>query len=138
MRLSKDDIDAKIVELYKSGSSFRQLQKRYHKSPNYIAKLVKGIILKCPNCGQERQRKWKLCPFCTKSYPEEESLYERLRQHPIDYLPISERLKERVKVKFSTVGQILDASEEEVDEIYYVGTVRVKIIKTAAIEYMAG
>jgi len=139
-----------IREDRKTGGTFkeeinklvRQRVKIYYKgTPEIIkmtAKLVKGIILKCPNCGQERQRKWKLCPFCTKSYPEEESLYERLRQHPIDYLPISERLKERVKVKFSTVGQILDASEEEVDEIYYVGTVRVKIIKTAAIEYMAG
>ena len=139
-----------IREDRKTGGTFkeeinklvRQRVKIYYKgTPEIIkmtAKLVKGIILKCPNCGQERQRKWKLCPFCTKSYPEEESLYERLRQHPIDYLPISERLKERVKVKFSTVGQILAASEEEVDEIYYVGTVRVKIIKTAAIEYMAG
>lgn len=43
MRLSKKDIDTKIVKLYKGGYSFRQLQKRYHKSPNYIAKLVKGI-----------------------------------------------------------------------------------------------
>ena len=43
MRLSKKDIDTKIVKLYKGGYSFRQLQKRYPKSPNYIAKLVKGI-----------------------------------------------------------------------------------------------
>jgi len=43
MRLSEKDKDARIVELYKAGWSFRQLQKRYHRSPNYIAKLVKGI-----------------------------------------------------------------------------------------------
>lgn len=54
MRLSKEDIDAKIVELYKSGWSFRQLQKRYHKSPNYIAKLVKGIEVTCTACGKPK------------------------------------------------------------------------------------
>ena len=43
MILSKDDKDEKIVELYKKGYSFRQLQKKYRKSPNYIAMLVKGI-----------------------------------------------------------------------------------------------
>ncbi len=50
MRLSKEDKDAKIVERYKSGLSFRQLQDRYHKSPNYIAKLVKGIEVICTAC----------------------------------------------------------------------------------------
>jgi hypothetical protein len=54
MRLSKEDIDAKIIALYKSGWSFRPLQKRYHKSPNYIAKLVKGIEVKCSACGQPK------------------------------------------------------------------------------------
>jgi len=45
MRLSGEDKNARIVELYKSGWSFRRLQKRYHKSPNYVTKLVKGIEL---------------------------------------------------------------------------------------------
>lgn len=54
MRLSKEDVDAKIVELYKSGCSFRQLQKRYHKSPNYIAKLVNSIEVTCTACGKPK------------------------------------------------------------------------------------
>ena len=54
MRLSGVDKDAKIVELYKSGWSFRQLQKRYHKSPNYVAKLVKGIEVACTSCGKPK------------------------------------------------------------------------------------
>ncbi len=54
MRLSKEDKDARIVELYKSGWSFRQLQKRYHKSPNYIAKLVQGIEVTCIACGMQK------------------------------------------------------------------------------------
>lgn len=54
MRLSGEDKDARIVELYKSGWSFRQLQKRYHKSPNYVAKLVKGIEVTCTACGKPK------------------------------------------------------------------------------------
>ena len=54
MRLSKDDKDENIVELYKMGYSFRQLQKKYHKSPNYIAKLVKGIEVRCAACGKPK------------------------------------------------------------------------------------
>ncbi len=54
MRLSKEDKDAKILELYKSGWSFRQLQKRYHKSPNYIAILVQGTEVTCTACGKPK------------------------------------------------------------------------------------
>lgn len=124
-----DKLNVQRVKIYYKGTS---------KVAKIITNLVRGDILICPNCRKERKKEWKICPYCTKSYPEEESLYEKLRQHPVDYLPISERLKERVKEKFNTIGQILDASEEEVDTVYYVGTIRVKIIKTAAIEYMAG
>ncbi len=120
----------------------RQRVKIYYKGTESITELIstiaKGNVLTCPNCGKERQKEWITCPYCAQPYPEEESLYEKLRQHPVDYLPISELLKNRVKERFDTIGHILDASEEEIDEIYYVGTVRVKIIKTAATEYMVG
>lgn len=120
----------------------KQRVKIYYKGTKEITEMIsvlaKGDVLTCPSCREERRREWKICPYCTKPYAKEESLYEKLRQHPVDYLPIGERLKDRVKEKFDTIGQILDASEKEVDEIYYVGTVRVRIIKTAAIEYMAG
>jgi len=54
MRLSREDKDARIVELYKSGWSFRQLQKRYHRSPNYIARLFQGIEVTCTACGKPK------------------------------------------------------------------------------------
>lgn len=54
MRLSKEAKDAKIVELYQSGQSYRQLQINYHKSPNYIAKLVQGIEVTCTACGRPK------------------------------------------------------------------------------------
>lgn len=54
MRLNRVDKDARIVELYKRGWSFRQLQKRYHKSPNYITRLVRGIEVTCTACGKPK------------------------------------------------------------------------------------
>ena len=54
MRLNRVDKDARIVELYKRGWSFRQLQKHYHRSPNNIAQLVKGIDVVCSLCGKPK------------------------------------------------------------------------------------
>lgn len=54
MRLSKEDKEAKIVELYKAGWSYRQLQERYHLSPRDIAHLVNGIEVKCTFCGKPK------------------------------------------------------------------------------------
>ncbi len=52
MRLSKSNKETKIIELYKSGWSYRQIQRRYRLSPNYIAKLVQGIVVICTACGK--------------------------------------------------------------------------------------
>ncbi len=54
MRLSEKDKDVRIVELYKAGWSYKQLQKRYHRSPNYIARLVHGIEVTCTACGKPK------------------------------------------------------------------------------------
>lgn len=54
MRLNRVDKDARIVELYKRGWSFRQLQKHYHRSPNNIAQLIKGIEVVCSSCGKHK------------------------------------------------------------------------------------
>ena len=54
MRLSRADKEAKIIELYKAGWGYRQLQKRYHISPRDIAHLVKGIEVECAICGKPK------------------------------------------------------------------------------------
>lgn len=54
MRLSRAAKDARIVELYRSGWSYRQLQSRYHCSPNYMARLVQGIEIECAMCGKPK------------------------------------------------------------------------------------
>ena len=104
MRLSKKDIDAKIIELYKSGWSFRQLQKRYHKSPNYIAKLVKGIEVKCSACGKPKgkvrfhahhpdriNRPDYTIPLCPSCHTKEEAKLRREKEEK-SQAPLSEAL----------------------------------------------
>jgi len=96
MRLSKEDIDAKILELYKSGWSFRQLQKRYHKSPNYIARLVKGIEVTCTACGKPKgkvrfhahhpdriNRPDYTIPLCPSCHAKEEARLRREKENKL-------------------------------------------------------
>jgi len=52
LRISEEEKKRKIVELYKSGSTYSYLQKRYHISSKSLSKLVKGIEVKCAICGK--------------------------------------------------------------------------------------
>ena len=54
MSISRETKDARIVELYKRDLSFRKLQEQYHRSPNNIAQLVKGINVVCSSCGKPK------------------------------------------------------------------------------------
>lgn len=90
MRFSKADKEAKIIELYEAGHSYRQLQKRYSLSPRDIARLVKGIEVKCTFCGKSKgkvrfhahhpdkvNRPNYTIPLCPSCHAKEEA---RLRQ----------------------------------------------------------
>ena len=94
MRLSGEDKDAKIMELYKNGWSFRQLQKRYHRSPNYIARLVQGIEVTCTACGKPKgkvrfhshhpdriNRPDYTIPFCPSCHAKEEAKLRREKEN---------------------------------------------------------
>ncbi len=94
MRLSGEDKDARIVELYESGWSFRQLQKRYHRSPNYIARLVQGIEVTCTTCckpkGKVRfhahhpdrlNRPDYTIPLCPSCHAKEEAKLRRQKEN---------------------------------------------------------
>ena len=110
MRLSRVDKDARIVELYKSGWSFRQLQNHYHRSPNYIAKLVKGIEVVCTMCGKSKgkvrfhahhpdriNRPDYTIPLCPSCHAKEEAKLRRQKENRSQYplgaaLPITENI----------------------------------------------
>lgn len=79
----------------------------------------------CKKCGSKMEKKG-IVP-----------LYKILRAHSIDNLNLSPKIIERIKVKFTTVGDIYDADIDEI-RMKYIQDVRIEKIKNAAIEYMAG
>ena len=94
MRLSRETEDAKIIELYMSGWSYRRLQKRYHCSPNHISRLVRGLGVKCTMCGKPKGKvrfhahhpdRLNLpdytIPLCPSCHAKEEARIRRERQN---------------------------------------------------------
>ena len=61
-----------------------------------------------------------------------------LLEEPISGLSISERLKERIRPRFSTVGSVVQAKRNELMTIPYIKDVRSRIIKNAADEFISG
>jgi len=82
---------------------------------------------------------FKFCPKCGNSIDklEEVSLYKILRSHSIDNIKLSSKITDRLKTKFTNVGEIYDAEMDEL-RMKYIQDVRVELIKNAVIEYMAG
>jgi hypothetical protein len=66
------------------------------------------------------------------------SIVSKLLEEPIDGLSLSDRLKDRVRPKFSTVGSIVQAQRKELMTIPYIKDVRSRIIKNAADEFISG
>ncbi|WP_217581555.1 hypothetical protein [Lysinibacillus sp. GbtcB16] len=81
------------------------------------------------------------CPKCRNEMEvpeiEHESLYKILRSHNIDNLKLSHKIISRLSEKFTNIGEIYDASIDEI-RMKYIQDVRAERIKNAAIEYMAG
>ena len=110
MKLSRVEQDTRIVELYKSGWSFRQLQKRYRRSPNYITRLVQGIEVTCTTCGKSKgkvrfhayypdrfNRPDYTVPLCPSCHAKEEAKLRRQKENRSQYplgaaLPTTENI----------------------------------------------
>ena len=77
------------------------------------------------------------------SYSDSEVLLEPQLRKSLDSLDIPAYQREGLlKMKLDTVGKVLNASEEQYDEIYYVGKVRARQIRNAVLasvfEYLSG
>jgi len=96
---------------------------------------------KCSNekCSFSISEEFNYCPKCGSLVIKErvESLYNVLRSHDIENLRLGSALKERVRQKFSNIGEIYDSELDEI-RMRYVQDVRIVKVKNAAIEYMAG
>jgi hypothetical protein len=109
-------------------------------SPRLLSDLVAEETQElCDECGAVLPEGAKFCPACGNSVSKH-SLYEELRGASSEELELTPGVKQRLIAdgRFPTVGSVLDASDQEVDEIPYVGDVRVRFIKSAAEEFVAG
>ncbi len=121
MRLSDKEKDERIIELYKAGHSYRQIQKRYHRSPNYVARLVKRIKITCSACGKPKGKvrfhahhpdrinlpdyTIPLCPSC---HPKEEAKLRSEKETP-SQSPLGPKV----------LAPENNSSEPETNDLYY-------------------
>lgn len=121
----------------------RDKKKEYTRNSNDLLELNRRSEqeenLACPQCSGSVRTEDRFCPSCGHKL-ERLSLYAELLAHEVDRLDLSPRILQRVRDdgRFRTVGDIIKASDEQLDEIKMVGEVRVRIIRYAAEEYIAG
>jgi hypothetical protein len=103
---------------------------------SYLAALLLPAEM-CSGCSTALPQNSKFCPECGHSVAPP-SIVSKLLEEPIEELSISERLKTRIKPKFSTVGSVVQAKRNELMLIPYIKAVRSRIIKNAADEFISG
>jgi hypothetical protein len=91
----------------------------------------------CQKCPAILPPNAKFCPECGDRV-EAKSIISGLLDEPVSALSISDRLKKRVEPSFPTVGNVVQATREEVMQIPYIKEVRSRIIKNAADEFISG
>ncbi len=91
----------------------------------------------CSNCGTELSLEAKFCSNCGTKV-ERERLITVLLEDSIEKLSIGYRLAQRVKKSHPKVGDILQATRDELQKINYVGDVKSRLLKNAAEEYISG
>lgn len=79
----------------------------------------------CKNCGSKMEIR------------ESTPLYKILRSHEINYLKLSEAIITRLSTKFFNVGELYDATEEEI-RMRYIQDYRISKIQGVVKEYMSG
>lgn len=91
----------------------------------------------CSSCSVPLPQNAKFCSECGNKVVVT-SIVGTLLEESVDKLSISDRLKERVRPKFSTVGSIVQAKRNELMTIPFIKDVRSRIIKNAAEEFISG
>jgi hypothetical protein len=91
----------------------------------------------CPDCSNVISSSAKFCGECGHKVITT-SIVSALLEEGIDALPVSNRLLDRVRPKFPTVGAIVQAKRTELMTINYIKEFRSRIIKNAADEFISG
>ena len=91
----------------------------------------------CPDCSNAIPSSAKFCGECGYRVIAT-SIVSALLEESISALPVSDRLLDRVRPKFPTVGAVVQAKRAELMTIPYIKEYRSRIIKNAADEFISG
>lgn len=121
----------------------RDRKKEYTKnSPELIEinnRSIEDDMLTCEACFHTVESEDKFCSNCGNKL-KSEPLYQLLLSHPIEKLDLTPSiLKRLVDIGgFTTIGDIINATDEELDSLPWVGPYRIRLIRYAAEEYISG
>jgi DNA-directed RNA polymerase subunit RPC12/RpoP len=95
--------------------------------------------VECPKCSFLVAESAKFCSNCGYRI-EQPSPLQELRACGVEQLELTQGIKQRVIAdgRFSTVGSIIDATDDQLDSIAWIGLSRVALIRYAADEFLAG
>jgi hypothetical protein len=100
-------------------------------------RFLKDASDQCSRCSASLTPSAKFCGECGEKV-EVTSIISGLLDEPVTALSISDRLKVRVTPSFPLVGNVVQATREEIMKIRYIKEVRSRIIKNAADEFISG
>ncbi|MEF3352088.1 hypothetical protein PV403_02775 [Paenibacillus sp. GYB006] len=103
---------------------------------SYLLRL-RELSEKCTGCNIDLPPNAKFCSECGKKV-ETTSIISSLLDEPMTNLPIDNFLKRLVNPVYPRVGDIIQASREELMEIKWIKDVRSRIVKNAADEFVSG
>lgn len=91
----------------------------------------------CSACSAPLLENAKFCSECGHRITAT-SIVSTLLEESVNGLSIGDRLKDRVRPKFPTVGSVVQAKRHELMTVPYIKDVRSRIIKNAADEFISG
>ena len=138
MITEKSFISNKISVIIKSLSitDYREFSSNDPQILSYTEKIKQGGEL-CEECGTEISLEAKFCSNCGAKIDRKPIISTLLENH-IDKLSIGWKIKKRVKEFYPKVGDLLQATRNDLMKIDYVGPVKSRIIKNAVEEYISG
>jgi hypothetical protein len=119
-----------------SVTDYREFSSSDPQIKTYLESLLDAPTI-CAGCSQPLSPNAKFCADCGHPVVAT-SIVSALLEESVDELSISDRLRTRVKSKFPTVGDVVQARRAELMLIPYIKDVRSRIIKNAADEFISG
>ncbi|WP_082494227.1 ORC-CDC6 family AAA ATPase [Methylobacterium sp. Leaf106] len=117
-------------------TDYREFSSSDSQIDNYLSELLSPTST-CMECTASLKADAKYCSECG-ALVVKKSIVSSLLEESVDSLSLSERLRDRVRARFPTVGAVVQAKRSELMVVPYIKDVRSRIIKNAADEFISG